>query len=109
MARFLITADYDEDGHELEIEVYLDYDGPDADSLTAEEVEAIFREIRETGELPEHWSIESVSWEHEHGGRHEGDLDDIERMGLVIDAAELDVNMKPRGQVDTDEDMEGGE
>lgn len=111
MASYLIGVDYDEDGHELGIEIYLDYDGPDADTLTPEEVEAVFREIQATGEVPDGWSVESVSWHHGEGPEHEGSEGDLARFGPAIDGSGLsisgDFEGHARGQVDEDEDLEG--
>lgn len=65
MATYLVSTRYDEDGHEFDLEVYLDYLGDD--ELDAAEVEAIFREIASTGEVPDDWEVEVVQWAHHVG------------------------------------------
>ena len=103
MAVYLVGAIYDDPDHEVALEVYLE--GPD--DLDAAEVDAVFREMLSTGEVPEGWEFNAALWDH---GRGTGDLDDVMHFRDVLRAVDLDVvELETRGEIDDDDDLEGDE
>jgi hypothetical protein len=103
VASYLVAAAYDDPEHAVSLEVYLE--GPD--DLDAGEVDAVFREMLSTGEVPEGWHFNAALWDH---GRGEGELDDVMRFGQLFRTTDLDIiPLEARGVLDDDDDLEGDE
>ena len=103
MAVYLIACAYDDVDHAVDLEVY--FEGPD--DLEPGEVDAIFREMLSTGEIPEGWDFEAALWDH---GTGSGDWSDVEHFRELFRAVDLDiVDLETRGEVDDDADVDEGD
>lgn len=110
MPSYLVTCEYDDDDHYLDLEIYLTYDDerPDAGELTQADVEAVMREIVSTGEVPEGWTVELVQWNHGAGER-EGGAGDLGAFDTIVKASELGVEPLPPGPAEQGDDDDDGE
>ena len=109
MAVFLVSLDYEDDDHYLDLEVWLEYDGPDARTITQEQVEAVFREIVSSGVIPDGWTVELVEWTHGKA-EHHGTVTELGDFDAVVRSSELGIEMhlEQRPPELEDEDEDGG-
>jgi hypothetical protein len=109
VAIYVIAQSYEDDDHDLALEIY--FEGPD--DLPPERVSAVVLEFLSTGEIPDGWTFDGVFWDHgrgDNGGTPEDVLafgDFLRAEGFEVhDLGALPGGFEVRGELDEDDDLE---
>lgn len=96
MARFLCTVSYEEKGHEVLVEVWLENGKPDGQT-EREEVENALRQIAASGVAPEGWTVSAVNWSHPRSGKSGMDSAKLEAFDAIVrSSSEIGVEENPK-------------
>lgn len=105
MARFLCTVSYEEKGHEVLVEVWLENEAPEGET-SREEVEAVLLDLATTGATPEGWTVELVNWSHPRSEKSTLDSAKLEAFSGMIRQSEIKIDDNPPPVPRDDEEEE---
>lgn len=95
MARFLCTVSYEEKGHEVLVEVWLENDRPEGQT-EREEVEEVLRNVATTGVVPEGWTVTALNWSHPRSGKSGMDSAKLDAFDAIFRSSTITVDDNPR-------------